>query len=157
MGARGSPPPQASAAAAHAASVDGASVTSAQRLPPMRSKGSASSQRTSGGAVAREVARSKLSRVPGAAPRILGANRLDLHVAQPEQPGDVHEEPALADVGLEHGHAQVGAHDREDDRRHAAARSDVDDAAADARCRDIEKIERLLDMARPRLLARDRR
>ena len=111
-----------------AATAAGASATSAQSVPPTRSSGSASSQSTGGGAVAREVARSNASRKPSRRPGVLGANRLHRTLADsPSRPGDVDEKPALAPVGVEQGHPKVRPEDRDDDPGHATARSDVDD------------------------------
>ena len=68
-GASGALPPHADAAATHAASAPGAPATSAQSCPPTRTSGSASSQSTGGGAVARDVARSNPSRTPSRRPK----------------------------------------------------------------------------------------
>ena len=71
-------------------------LTSAQRLPPMRSSGSASSQRTDGGAVAREVARSNALAHAAAAAGILGTHRLHLDAdVRPSSPATWMRNPLL--------------------------------------------------------------
>ena len=110
----GTSPPHADAAAAHAAIAAGASLTRAHSVPPTRSSGSASSQRTAGGAVAREIARSNVSRIRPGARHPRRGRRDDVDGREPEQAGDVDEEAALAPVGVEEGHREVGPEDRDD-------------------------------------------